>query len=39
LTPFHQYINENQYIEAILEAVKNLLHIAELQKMEKKKSR
>lgn len=37
---FHQFNNkENQYIEAILEAVKNLLHIAELQKMEKKKSR
>jgi PAS domain S-box-containing protein len=40
LLSFHQFnIKENQYIEAILEAVKNLLHIAELQKMEKKKSR
>lgn len=37
---FHQFnIKENQYIEAILEAVKNLLHIAELQKIKKKKSR
>ncbi|MFM2040427.1 MAG: hypothetical protein RLZZ493_1016 [Bacteroidota bacterium] len=40
LLSFHQFnIKENQYIEAILEAVKNLLHIAELQKMKKKKSR
>jgi PAS domain S-box-containing protein len=39
LSTFQFNNKENQYIEAILEAVKNLLHIAELQKMEKKKSR